>query len=153
MAHTVAGAPVYSPEQLARFKQQCIALIPTLALFSKLPVGPDIAARLVTSTVNQLKAFSDNGGPVLFGTDVGFTTIYDTTLEYELMRRALSERQILASLTTNPAQFFKAANKGRVEKGFDADIVVLDGDPVADIRNLAKVAYTIRAGKVIYQRP
>ena len=153
MAHTVAGAPVYSPEHLARFKQQGIALIPTLSLFSKLPVGPDIAARLVTSTVNQLKAFSDNGGPVLFGTDVGFTTIYDTTLEYELMRRALSERQILASLTTSPAQFFKAANKGRVEKGFDADLVVLDGDPVTDVRNLAKVAYTIRAGKVIYQKP
>jgi imidazolonepropionase-like amidohydrolase len=153
MAHTVAGAPVYSPEQLARFKQQGIALIPTLSLFSKLPVGPDIAARLVTTTVNQLKAFSDNGGPVLFGTDVGFTTIYDTALEYELMRRALSERQILASLTTNPAQFFKAANKGRVEKGFDADVVVLDGDPLADVRNLAMVAWTIRAGKVIYQKP
>ena len=153
MAHTVAGGPVYSPEQLARFKQQGIALIPTLSLFSKLPVGPDIAARLVTNTVNQLKAFSDNGGPVLFGTDVGFTTIYDTTLEYELMRRALSERQILASLTTNPAQFFKATKKGRVEKGFDADLVVLDGDPVSDVRNLAKVAYTIRAGKVIYQKP
>ena len=153
MAHTVAGGPVYSSEQLARFKQQGIALIPTLSLFSKLPVGPDIAARLVTATVNQLKAFSDNGGPVLFGTDVGFTTIYDTTLEYELMRRALSERQILASLTANPAQFFKAAKKGRVEQGFDADLVVLDGDPVTDVRNLAKVAYTIRAGKVIYQKP
>lgn len=153
MAHTVAGGPVYSQEQLARFKQQGTALIPTLSLFSKLPVGPDIAARLVANTVNQLKAFSDNGGPVLFGTDVGFTTIYDTTLEYELMRRALSERQILASLTTNPAQFFKAAKKGRVEQGFDADLVVLDGDPVADVRNLAKVVYTIRAGKVIYQKP
>ena len=45
------------------------------------------------------------------------------------MHRALSERQILASLTTNPAQYFKAAKKGRVEKGFDADVVVLDGDP------------------------
>ena len=153
MAHTVAGGPVYSPEQLARFKQQGIALIPTLSLFSKLPVGPEIAARLVTTTVSQLKAFSDNGGPVLFGTDVGFTTVYDTTLEYELMRRALSERQILASLTTSPAQFFKAAKKGRLEKGFDADVVVLDGDPVTDVRNLAKVAYTIRAGKVIYQKP
>ena len=153
MAHTVAGEPVYSPEQLARFKQQGIALVPTLSLFSKLPVGPDIAARLVASTVNQLKAFSDNGGPVLFGTDVGFTTYYDTTLEYELMRRALSERQVLASLTTNPAQYFKAARKGRVEKGFDADVVVLDGDPLADVANLGKVAYTIRAGKVIYQKP
>jgi imidazolonepropionase-like amidohydrolase len=30
---------------------------------------------------------------------------------------------------------------------------VLDGDPTADITNLAKVAYTIRAGKVIYQKP
>ena len=49
------------------------------------------------------------------------------------MHRALSERQILASLTTNPAQYFKAAKKGRVEKGFDADLVVLDGDPMADV--------------------
>jgi imidazolonepropionase-like amidohydrolase len=153
MAHTVAGEPVYSPEQLARFKQQGIALIPTLSLFAKLPVAPDIATRLVATTVNQVKAFSDNGGPVLFGTDVGFTEIYDTTLEYELMRRALSERQILASLTTNPAQYFKAAKKGRIEKGFDADVVVLDGDPTTDATNLAKVAYTIRAGKVIYQKP
>jgi imidazolonepropionase-like amidohydrolase len=31
--------------------------------------------------------------------------------------------------------------------------VVLDGDPTADVPNLAKVAYTIRAGKVIYQKP
>ena len=69
------------------------------------------------------------------------------------MHRALSERQILASLTTNPAQYFKAAKKGRVEKGFDADVVVLDGDPLADVTNLAKIAYTIRAGKVIYQKP
>jgi imidazolonepropionase-like amidohydrolase len=43
--------------------------------------------------------------------------------------------------------------KGRLEKGFDADVVVLDGDPLADVTNLAKVAYTIRAGKVIYQKP
>jgi len=90
---------------------------------------------------------------VLFGTDVGYTQIYDTTLEYELMRRALSERQVLASLTTNPASYFKAAKKGKVEQAFDADLVVLDGDPLADVRNLAKVAYTIRAGKVIYQKP
>jgi imidazolonepropionase-like amidohydrolase len=153
MAHTVAGEPPYFPEQLARFKQQGIALIPTLSLFAKLPVGPDVSARLVATTVAQVKAFADNGSPVLFGTDVGFTNQYDPTLEYELMRRAMSVRQILASLTTNPASYFKAAKKGRVEKEFDADLVVLDGDPIADVTNLAKVAYTIRAGKVIYQKP
>jgi len=60
---------------------------------------------------------------------------------------------VLAALTTNPALYFKATTKGKVEKGFEADLVVLDGDPMADIRNFAKVAYTIRAGKVIYQKP
>jgi imidazolonepropionase-like amidohydrolase len=112
-----------------------------------------MGARLVESGASQLKAFSDNGGVVLFGTDVGFITVYDTSLEYELMHKALSERQVLASLTTNPASYFKAAKKGRVEEGFEADFVVLDGDPVTDVRNLAKVTYTIRAGQVIYQKP
>ena len=153
MAHTVGRQPGYTPEQLARFKQQNIALTPTLSLFAKLPIPPEIAARIVDNVVSQLKGFSDSGATVLFGTDVGYTQIYDTTLEYELMRRALSERQVLASLTTNPARYFKAAKKGRVEQGLDADLVILDGDPIADVRNLAKVATTIRAGKVIYQKP
>jgi imidazolonepropionase-like amidohydrolase len=153
MAHIIPGEPGYSPEQLARFKSQGTALIPTLSMFAKTVGGPELSARLVGNGVNQLKAFSENDGVVLFGTDVGFTTIYDTSIEYELMHRALSERQILASLTTNPARYFKAAKKGKVEKGFDADLAVLDGDPVADLRNLAKVAYTIRAGEVIYRKP
>jgi len=46
--------------------------------------------------------------------------------------------------------FFKASNQGRVEIGMDADLVVLDADPAADARNFAKVAYTIRDGRVIY---
>jgi imidazolonepropionase-like amidohydrolase len=153
MVHTVARQPGYPAEQLARFKQQGTALTPTLSLFAKLPLPPEIVARIVDNIVGQLRSFSDNGSTVLFGTDVGYIQLYDTTLEYELMRRALTERQVLASLTTNPASYFKAARKGRVEKGFDADLVVLDGDPLADIRNLAKVTYTIRAGKVIYQKP
>jgi imidazolonepropionase-like amidohydrolase len=153
LAHTVPGEPSYTPEQLARFKLQGVALIPTLSLFASIFGGQALAARLVESGVNQLKAFSENGGPVLFGTDVGFTAIYDTSLEYELMHRALSPSQVLASLTTNPARYFKAAKKGKVEAGFDADLVVLDGDPLADVRNLAKVAYTIRAGQIIYHGP
>jgi imidazolonepropionase-like amidohydrolase len=155
MAHTAPTREFaeYTPEQLARFKAQGIALIPTLSLFTTIVVDPAVTARITTVTVNQLRQFSENGGAVLFGTDIGFIKLYDTTLEYELMHRALSERQVLASLTTNPAQYFKAAKKGRVERGFDGDLVVLDGDPMSDVRNLAKVVYTIRAGQIIYQKP
>lgn len=153
LAHTAPGPSGYSPEQLARFKSQGIALVPTLSLFTTVVLDPAVTERVVAAAVGQLKQFSDNGGVVLFGTDIGFIKLYDTSTEVELMHRALGERQVLASLTTNPAAYFKAANKSRVEKGFDADLAVLDGDPVADVRNLAKVAYTIRAGQVIYQKP
>jgi len=153
LAHTVPSEPGYTSEQLAQFKAKGIALIPTLSLWTT--VTRDQAAKdyLVQSGVNQLKAFAANRGVVLFGTDVGFTKLYDTSLELEYMGRALSFGEVLASLTTNPAAYFKASRKGRIEQGFDADIVVLDGDPNTDVRNLAKVAYTIRAGKVIYQAP
>jgi len=31
-----------------------------------------------------------------------------------------------------------------------ADLVVLNADPSSDVRNFAKVAYSIREGKIIY---
>ena len=153
LAHTVPSEPGYTSEQLAQFKAKGIALIPTLSLWTTV-VG-DQAAKdyLVQSGVNQLKAFAANGGVILFGTDVGFTKLYDTSSELEFMGRALSFSEVLASLTINPSTYFKEPGKGRIEQGFDADIVVLDGDPTTDVRNLGKVAYTIRAGKVIYQKP
>jgi imidazolonepropionase-like amidohydrolase len=73
-------------------------------------------------------------------------------MELDFMQRALSWSEVLASLTTNPASYFKADHKGRVEKGFDADLVVIDGDPAKDVTNLAKVVYTIRAGLIIYKK-
>ena len=152
LAHTVPTAPGYTAEELARFKAQDTALIPTLSLWTTVNSDPRVTDHLVQSGVEELQAFFGNGGKVLFGTDVGFTIIYDTSQEFEFMHRAINSREILASLTTNPAAYFHASQKGRVAKGMDADLVVLDGDPFGDIRNLARVAYTIRAGKILYQK-
>ncbi len=150
LAHTIPTEGQFTPEELARMKRQHTALIPTLTLWTTVVQDPAVADRLVQAGVNELKQYFSEGGTILFGTDVGFQSKYDTTEEFEFMGRAMPWRDILASLTTNPSQFFKATNKGRIEKGMDADIVVLDADPAADVRNFAKVAYTIRAGKIIY---
>ena len=72
LAHTAPGPSGYTPEQLARFKSQGIALIPTLSLFTTVVLDPGVTARIVAAAVGQLKQFSDNGGVVLFGTDIGF---------------------------------------------------------------------------------
>ena len=99
----------------------------------------------------QLKTYSDIGGQILFGTDVGYTQAFDTSEEYRLMAGAgLDWRQILTSLTTAPAQRFKFPRKGTVAVGQDGDLTVLSADPAADPAALAKVRYTVRAGQVIY---
>jgi imidazolonepropionase-like amidohydrolase len=150
LAHTIPTEGHYTPDELSRMKQQHTALIPTLTLWTTVVSDPAVADKLVQSGVDELKSFFSQGGTVLFGTDVGFQSKFDTTEEYEFMGRAMPWHDILASLTTNPAGFFKDAAKGRVEEGMTADLVVLDGDPASDVRNLAKVAYTIRGGKIIY---
>jgi len=152
LAHTIPGGMQYTPEELSRFKAQHTAMIPTLTLWTTILSDPAATAQVVKTGVEQLKAFTANGGVVLFGTDAGFISIYDTSMELEFMHRALPTSDVLASLTTNPAGYFKASEKGRVEKGMDADLVVLSGDPREDVKNLAKVEYTIRDGKVIYQK-
>ena len=155
LAHAIPMENDWTPEELQRMKQRHTALTPTLSLFveeDRRTGGSDEDKRIVLERAErELKKFFNQGNPVLFGTDVGYMQLYDTTTEYQYMEEAgMSWRDILASLTTNPSSFFKAKNTGRVEKGMDADLVVLDADPAINIRNFAKVAYTIRAGKVIY---
>jgi imidazolonepropionase-like amidohydrolase len=150
LAHTIPVEGRYTEDELAQMKRQHVALIPTLTLWTIVFANPQ--ASTIDAGVAELKQYSSAGGTILFGTDVGFQSTYDTTREFELMGGAMSWREILASLTTSPSEFFKTAGNGRVEKGMRADLVVLDADPAQDVRNFAKVADTIRDGKVIYSK-
>jgi imidazolonepropionase-like amidohydrolase len=152
LAHTIPTEGQFTPAELSRMKQQHTALIPTLTLWTTVVQDPAVQDRLVQAGVDELKTYFSQGGTILFGTDVGFQSKYDTSQELEFMGQAMPWRDILASLTTNPAVFFKATTKGRVEKGMDADLVILDADPASDVRNFAKVACTIREGRIIYKR-
>ena len=153
LAHTIpsqGSEGSFSAEELAQMKRQHTALIPTLTLWTTVVADPVITDQLVSNGVGQLKAYFSEGGTILFGTDVGFTSRYDTAQEFEYMGRAIGWRDVLASLTSNPSTFFKQPGKGRLEQGMTADLVVLDADPASDVKNLSKVAYTIRQGRIIY---
>ena len=156
LAHTIPIEDNYTKDELATIKAQHTALIPTLTLWEveleKDHASAEEEQQFVQKGITQLKTFFDQGNTVLFGTDVGYTQHYDTTEEYVLMAKSgMTWQNILASLTTNPATFFKAGN-GELVKGSDADLVVLSADPASDVRNLARVEATVRAGKFIYKR-
>ena len=154
LAHTIPEEGEFTQGELARMKTQHTALIPTLTLWEveleKQHASAEDERQFVQAGVNELKSYFDEGGTILFGTDVGYTQHYDTTEEYvQMAKSGMSWRDILASLTTNPAMYFKTGT-GELATGSAADLVILSADPANDVRNFAKVDYTIRAGKVIY---
>jgi imidazolonepropionase-like amidohydrolase len=108
--------------------------------------------QVAITEIGQLRAWVAAGGTVLFGNDLGAID-YDPTEEYALMAEAgMNFPQILAALTTAPAERFGEAKQlGRIASGLDADLVVLKEDPSKDIRALADVKYTLRSGRIIYR--
>jgi imidazolonepropionase-like amidohydrolase len=157
LAHTVPQSPPWTPDFIARLQRAHLALIPTLTLFdfeARKENGSDQEREAwIARMVAELGAYSQAGGEILFGTDIGYIDHYDTSMEFTLMSQAgMNYQEILASLTTNPARKFGHSDRtGRIAQGADADLVVLDADPRQDITAFAKVHYTIRKGTVIYQ--
>jgi imidazolonepropionase-like amidohydrolase len=159
IVHTTIDGPrpvTWSADLIRDLRAHEVAVIPTLKLWhyelDKAKVPANIQETIVGDAEKQLKAFADAGGQVLFGTDVGYMSDFDPTDEYALMAQTgLTPMQILASLTTAPAARWKAAERrGRVRAGFDADLVVLNGDPVTDVRRFADVKCTLRAGRELF---
>lgn len=158
LAHVAPMGGPWTPALLERMKTAHIALIPTLTLFDveakKAHVSPKENQEWIDAAVQQLKSYSAVGGQILFGTDVGYTAHYNTAEEYTLMSQAgMTFPQIFASLTTNPAERFgSSSHSGRIAKDMDADLVVLDSDPSTNVEAFSKVHYTIRDGKIIYEK-
>ena len=153
LAHTVPMARAIPDSVLDAMLRRGVALIPTLTLWEE-DYGSDTTGMgaFMRAAQRQVDAYADRGGRILFGTDVGYIAVYDPTREYELMAGAgLDFRAILTSLTTAPAAAFgRDDHTGRVQPGFDADIVVLDGDPLTDVRALGRVRLAIKRGQIIY---
>jgi imidazolonepropionase-like amidohydrolase len=155
LAHTTPVTGPWTPSLVERLKSAHMALTPTLTLWhseSKRGSPEEFEKWMTANVLPQLRAYSEAGGQILFGTDVGYIQQFDTSEEFHWMSRAgMSFEQILASLTTNPAERFGCSNHtGRIANGMDADLVILRADPKQDASAFSQVRYTIRSGKVIY---
>ena len=141
---------------LPRMRERGMALVPTLMLWkyelerAGLPAEA-VAARL-RAAQDQVRGFAALGGQILFGTDVGYMEDFDPSAEYAFLSEAgLSFAELLASLTTAPAERFGAsAESGRIAPGFDADLVALEGDPERDAGALARVRFALRRGALVH---
>ena len=117
-------------------------LIPTLAMMEGIvqqssPPGRDYAAARASVTVMY-----QAGVPILAGTDAndeagGPAVIsHGSSLHHELellVEAGLTAVDALRAATSRPARYFGLPDRGVVEPGRRADLVLIDGDPLRDI--------------------
>jgi imidazolonepropionase-like amidohydrolase len=101
----------------------------------------------------NLKTLVAAGIPIATGTDAGNPlTLHGPAIyaEMEAMQAAgMTPMQVLVASTAVAARAMGMEKvTGTIEAGKDADLLLVGGDPSADVANLRKVRYVVRAGAV-----
>jgi imidazolonepropionase-like amidohydrolase len=95
------------------------------------------------------KLFDDAGVPMMVGTDGGGQAPGQSIHQEfdELAKAGLSPLKILQMTTLNPAEFLdRTETMGSIDVGKNADIVLLDGNPVESVENLHTLSAVVRGG-------
>ena len=113
--------------------------------------SPSVAAAAALrwkASVGAVRALHQAGIPIVAGTDQAVPG-HSLHREMELYVEAgLSPMEAIQAATLVPARAMKRdAELGTIEPGKIADFLVVDGDPLADIRNLRKIAIVVKDGR------
>ena len=96
-------------------------------------------------------AMAKAGVPLLAGTDAGNPgTQYGVSMHRELaalVEAGLTPAQALAAATSVPAQVFKLGRRGRIDKGYKADLLLVEGNPAADILATRRIVEVWKDGE------
>lgn len=100
----------------------------------------------------NLRKVRDAGITIVMGTDAGnIGTLHGPSVfrEMELMAEAgLTPLQVLRSATVNGAKALRMERDlGAVAAGKLADLVILDADPLASVKNLSQIHLVVKGGK------
>jgi len=99
-----------------------------------------------------VKAIADSGGKIMAGSDTPeWFFAYGWTIHRELeslVAAGLTPYQALVAGTRNPAEFLRASKEwGTIEKGKRADLLLLEANPLEDIRNTARIEAVAVGGR------
>ncbi|MEA2538910.1 MAG: hypothetical protein QOH35_276 [Acidobacteriaceae bacterium] len=130
-----------------------VAKLKSPAYQQKMRSDPDFSMYpgFLRTAEHNLKTLAAAGVPYAFGTDSGppgrFPG-YFAHWEMELMVQAgLTPMQVITAATGSAARFLHAEDLGTLEKNKWADLLVLDKDPLDDIKNTRTISAVYIAGK------
>jgi hypothetical protein len=116
------------------------------------PASRAIVQQAYAQMLKMVKLMKQNGVPMLAGTDLGGGWVipgFSLHQEFhELAAAGLTPLQILQMTTLDAAKFLgRESTMGTVEENRNADLVLLDDNPIADAANLDKVFAVVLRGK------
>ncbi len=107
-------------------------------------------ARWMTRELARRKAV------LLTGSDAGTPFVVPGASLHEelalMVEAGLSPLEVLRAATVVPARFMKRADMGRIAPGAVADLVLLSGNPLEDIRNTRRVVGVYLQGRLVAGR-
>lgn len=124
---------------------------PTLIFYERsINNRPDLAERrrqLYEMLKSWVGSIHSADVPILTGTDA--IDDFGEPLQMELERFVecgLTTREALAAATSIPASLMRRSDLGVVERGAEASFLIIDADPIADIRNLRRLSGAVLRG-------
>ena len=109
---------------------------------------------LIKRSLAVFKQMYVAGVPVMAGTDTTTPNVFPGSGLHEdlnyLVQAGLTPLEALQAATVRPAEFLgRAAEQGTIAPGKRADLVLLDANPLDDIRNTQKIDAVIVNGKLL----
>lgn len=152
-------------ETLAMMKAKGIVYVPTIdhnrfyedneeRFEFRKGIGPEYEAFIAKNIEMTRRAFKA-GVKIGMGSDALYSMHGQNTRELgALVKAGLTPGQALASATTVPAALLgKEKELGSIAPGYFADIVALEGDPLADVNvTIYKVRWVMKAGAVVVDK-
>jgi imidazolonepropionase-like amidohydrolase len=162
LAHGLQDRPITAKE-VAEIKKSGMGMAPTLAVYDPEKSGAPAdrndaryqqSVRKFGYALGNVKALFDAGVPIALGTDAGMTGTphgSSTLREMELLVKAgLTSAQALVAATRTSARILRLdADRGTIAVGKRADLVVIEGTPWRDIRDVRKIAQVYIDGRLV----
>lgn len=106
-------------------------------------IGPQISETFASAYKAGVK--------IAFGTDAGVSPHGANAREFTYMVRAgMPAMAAIQAATINAAELLRVSDElGQIAPGYHADIVAVQGDPLADITELEQVDFVMKGGQVI----
>jgi imidazolonepropionase-like amidohydrolase len=117
--------------------------------------GNGVSIARLEARRHHLAKFWEAGVSLIAGTDCGVTNTQFNSLADELdeyVRAGLSRAEALAAATSASGRYLGLADLGQVKIGFRADLLLLGGNPLDDLRHLRNPILVMKQGEIVVDR-